>query len=157
MVATNLSSQRCAADMLETIPAVMRFLRAKVKDRAGINGSLPQIRTLGFLNRYPGASLSKVADHLGVSNATASAIVDRLVHKGLIERKEHPAERRFVELKLTQAGSHHFQDLHLKASSELSAVLSYLPDAKVAQIIETMSILKSLFNEQTQHPSKESR
>ncbi|MFX4639379.1 helix-turn-helix domain-containing protein, partial [Acinetobacter baumannii] len=74
--------------MIETIPAVMRFLRTKVKDHAGSSTSLPQIRTLGFLSMNPGASLSKVAEHLGVSNATASAVVDRLVQKGLVERKE---------------------------------------------------------------------
>ena len=147
MVATDLSSNRCAAEMIETIPAIMRFLRSKVKDHAGASASMPQIRVLGFLNENPGASLSKVSEHLGVSNATASSIVDRLVHKGLVERREHAAERRFVELKLTPDGDRQFQELHFHASSELSAVLKDLPDAKVAQVIDAMNTLKNLFQD----------
>ena len=162
MVAADLSSNRCAADMIETIPTIMRFLRSKVKDHAGSGASMPQIRVLGFLNQNPGASLSKVSEHLGVSNATTSSIVDRLVQKGLVERKEHPAERRFVELKLTSQGNRQFKELHLHASTELSAVLKDLPDAKVTQVIDAMNILKTLFSEQdsreeTQITAKESR
>lgn len=147
MVATDLSSNRCAVDILETIPVVMHFLKAKVKDHAGTNASLPQIRVLGFINMHPGASLSKVADHMSISSATASSIVDRLVQKGLIERKEHPTERRFVELNLTPEGKQHFKELHLYASTQLSALLKKLPDTKVNQVIDAMNTLRSLFSQ----------
>lgn len=155
MVAADLSPNRCAEEMLETIPAVMRFLRARVKDQAGNSASLPQIRVLGFLSLHPAASLSKVADHLGVSNATASSLVDRLVQKGLVERREHAAERRFVELKLTSEGNQQFKELHLYASAQLTTLLKELPDAKVTQVIDAMNILKDLFSEQDQTTNKQ--
>jgi DNA-binding MarR family transcriptional regulator len=132
---------------MDTIPSIMRFIRNQVKSHAGNSASLPQIRILGFLSANPGASLSKVAEHLGVSNATASAIVERLVQKKLVERKEHPEERRFVELKLTSEGVSQFQKLHLHASSQLSELLSDLPAQKVAKVIEAMNILKEIFGE----------
>ena len=59
----------------------------------------------------------KLAEHLGVSSATASATVDRLVQRKLIERSEHPHERRFVELKLSKLGTVHFQELHQYAAA----------------------------------------
>ena len=145
MVATDLSSSRCAVDILETIPVIMHFLKTKVKDYAGTNASLPQIRALGFINMHPGVSLSKVADHMSISNATASTIVDRLVQKGLVERKGHRTERRFVELNLTPEGRQQFQQLHLHASNQLSDLLKELPEDQLSQLIAAMDTLKMVF------------
>jgi DNA-binding MarR family transcriptional regulator len=48
--------------------------------------------------------VSEVGDHLGVSNAAASQMVDRLVQQGLLERVESPADRRMKQLTLTARG-----------------------------------------------------
>lgn len=42
----------------------------------------------------PEASLSALAENLGVSRPTASVLVDRLVQRGLVARGTDPAERR---------------------------------------------------------------
>jgi DNA-binding MarR family transcriptional regulator len=147
MVATDLSAKRCAVDILETVPVVMHFLKAKVKDYAGTNASLPQIRALGFIKMHPGASLSKVADHMSISSATASSIVERLVQKGLVERKDHRLERRFIELNLTPEGKKQFNELHLYASSQLSDLLKELPDAQLANLLEAMKTLRTVFEQ----------
>jgi DNA-binding MarR family transcriptional regulator len=41
---------------------------------------------------------------LGVTNAGASQMVDRLVQNGLVERSEDPFDRRVKQLKLTERG-----------------------------------------------------
>ena len=48
--------------------------------------------------------LHRIAEHLGVSNAAASQMVDRLVGMGLLERSEDPDDRRAKALALTEKG-----------------------------------------------------
>ena len=47
---------------------------------------------------------------LGVTNAAASQLVDRLVQNGLIERSEDPLDRRVKQLKLTTKGKEIIQE-----------------------------------------------
>jgi DNA-binding MarR family transcriptional regulator len=100
-----VSPETCASLVIETVPRVNRCLRAEMRRQGASGLSLPQFRALGFLQREPGASLSAVAEHLGVSRSTASAIADRLVRAGLVDRAPDPAERRRVALTLTPAGA----------------------------------------------------
>ena len=46
----------------------------------------------------------ELADHLGVTSAAASGIVDRLVSRGHVERRPHAADRRRTQVVLTDSG-----------------------------------------------------
>lgn len=46
----------------------------------------------------------ELAQHLGVSSAAASGIVDRLVTRGHVERKPHTEDRRRTQVVLTDSG-----------------------------------------------------
>jgi DNA-binding MarR family transcriptional regulator len=46
-----------------------------------------------------------MAEHLGVSNAAASQMLDRLVEQGLILRSEDPNDRRGKRIDLSEKGS----------------------------------------------------
>src|SRR5215211_5109443 len=87
---TVVTPELCAREVMETVPLVMRFIRAEVRSRRAPSLSVPQLRVLTFLSRTPGAPLSSVAEHLGVARSTASAIVDRLVRRKLVSRTVHP-------------------------------------------------------------------
>jgi MarR family transcriptional regulator for hemolysin len=45
-----------------------------------------------------------LGDHLGITNAAASQLVDRLVNLGLLERTEDPRDRRGKQLTLSAKG-----------------------------------------------------
>ena len=81
-------SKQCAAKVMETIPLVMRFIRADMRDRKATELSVPQFRTLAFLDRNPGASLVQLSEHLGVTCATASANTQRLVERNLDKTRD---------------------------------------------------------------------
>jgi len=50
------------------------------------------------------SGVSEIGERMGITNAAASQTVDRLVHMGLIIRKEDPDDRRAKRLELTQVG-----------------------------------------------------
>ena len=59
-----------------------------------------------MLNRNQGASLSEVAEHVGLTLPSVSKMVDGLVTRGLLTRATDPGDRRRLTLSLTPAGAH---------------------------------------------------
>lgn len=72
-----------------------------VARRAGISDT--ELVTLEHLAREQ-IGPAEVARRLEVSTAAATGIVDRLVSRGHVERRPHPADRRRTELVLTESG-----------------------------------------------------
>src|SRR5690349_2776005 len=106
------SAEACAALMMETVPSVMRTIRAEMRHRRPCDLSVPQFRALAFIRRHPGASLSDVAEHLGLTLPAASTLVDNLVARDLISRAPNPENRRRVTLTLTPPGQAAFAAAH---------------------------------------------
>ncbi len=144
---TKAATERCAREVVETVPLVMRFIRTEMRRQSGPFLSVPQLRTLLFLSRCPGADLSSAADHLGVSRPTASAIVNRLVHQGLVNRTGHPEKRRFIILTLTRTGFQRLQRAREAACALVASVLAHRPSAELRKVMEGIALLGKAFKE----------
>lgn len=148
MLTPELTPEQCAAEVIDAVPLVMQFIRAEMRRQGGTKLlSVPQFRALRFLSQHPGASLSDLAEHLGVTRATASSTVERLVRRGLIERVEHHQERRRNVHTLTPVGSEHLQQARNVAQSQLAGVLAELSEAKLLQVAEGATLLKEVFKD----------
>ena len=66
--------------------------------------SMTQINVLFHLHYGGQCGVSDLGEHLGVSSAAASQMVDRLVGMGLLQRSEDPDDRRVKHLALTAKG-----------------------------------------------------
>ncbi|GAB1538537.1 hypothetical protein NUACC21_11990 [Scytonema sp. NUACC21] len=141
------TSQDCAAKVMETIPLVMRAIRSQMRDRGSTTLSVPQFRTLAFLDRNPGASLSDLAEHLGVTRATASATIERLVQRTYVHRNDHPQERRRIVLNLTEPGKHHLQQARNQTRAYIADLLNNLSEEEILQIEEGLILLKHVFEQ----------
>jgi len=141
-----------ATKVMETAPLVMYFLRRNARRRSKAV-SIAQLRVLACLNNCPGSSLSQVAESLGVTNATASALIDRLVRNGLVDRSDDPRERRRVILSLTPAGKEQFLAVRQLGLAEIADLLADLPARKLEQINDGVSVLREVFS----HPDSNGR
>jgi DNA-binding MarR family transcriptional regulator len=139
------TADQCARDVMEVVPVVMRVIRAEMRLRGGQFASVPQLRALGLAHRSPGASLTDVAVHLGVTPATASVLVDRLVRRGLLHRHPHPDERRRISLSLTREGSQHLRAARTATRRRLAETLEALPTSDRAAISAGVSLLRQAF------------
>jgi DNA-binding MarR family transcriptional regulator len=147
MAASRTTPDACAHAVMETVPMVMRFIRAEMRRHGAPLLSVPQLRALAFLHRNPGACLFHVADHLGVTRPTASVIVDRLVRRGLLARSEDPRERRRIVLTLTPKGRRLLEQARSATRSWMAGVLAPLSRATLRQIEEGVSLLGSAFKQ----------
>ncbi|MBR8840041.1 MAG: MarR family transcriptional regulator [Stigonema ocellatum SAG 48.90 = DSM 106950] len=139
------TSQECAAKVMETIPLVMRMIRTDMRVQGSTTLSVPQFRTLAFLDRNPGASLSELAEHLGVTRATASATIERLVQRNFVHRNNDPEERRRIVLNLSEPGRQHLEQAREQTRGQIAHLLNQLTEGQILQIEEGLTLLKQVF------------
>lgn len=147
MLSTQLTSEQCAAQVMEVVPKVMRFIRAEARRQQEPFLSLSQLRVLAFLDRNSRASLSEVADYLDVSRSSMSAMIERLVQRGLVNRIEDPQERRRVILTLTATGVEHLHQVSDATCSQVAGVLAGLSEAQLHQVMQGMALLEDVFKD----------
>lgn len=66
--------------------------------------STSQSAVLFYLKRRGGASMGDLAAAVGLKITSASGLIDRMEKKGLVSRRRSAADRRAVEVALTQSG-----------------------------------------------------
>jgi DNA-binding MarR family transcriptional regulator len=80
--------------------------RRHVRDpKSGARVSIAQVSILDHLDAASPTMLTDLAAHLGVTPATMSIAVGRLVDAGYVTRVLDPADRRKLQLRLTDAGA----------------------------------------------------
>jgi DNA-binding MarR family transcriptional regulator len=141
----SISSEQCAVELLEAVPLIMRSIRSKMRDLRDSDTSVPQFRILAYIGRHPGASLSDVANHVGITPPSASHFVDDLVSKRLAKRKTNPRDRRHIVLALTPSGKAKMQKVRKAARTHLAGRLNAIPPAQRQNFVKSMQVLHKIF------------
>jgi DNA-binding MarR family transcriptional regulator len=149
--------ESCAREVLEVVPAVMRFIRDQVRHRRAAGLSLPQFRTLTFLSRVQDSSLSAVAGHLGLTLPAMSRLINGLVADGLVRRQTVATNRRQIALTLTAQGRAKLEKVRSEIRRQLAGWLRVLsvPEQKTVQ--RAMRMLRNVFGPQTATEGKTGR
>jgi DNA-binding MarR family transcriptional regulator len=91
--------------------------------------TMPQLRVMLILWREGPARMSELASGLGVTLATATGVVDRLVEKGYIGREGLPGDRRVVICRLSGEGQEFMKALWLSGRMQIGRILGVMtPD-----------------------------
>jgi DNA-binding MarR family transcriptional regulator len=139
------SAGECAAEILETVPAVMRFIRTQMRRHRGPELSVPHFRTLLFLRRNGGASLSALAEHLGLSLPATSRSVESLVRRDFVARRIPRGNRRRVALSLSARGRRTVAAARQATEHRLAEVVGTLPAGEHAAIQRALRALREKF------------
>jgi DNA-binding MarR family transcriptional regulator len=135
---------QCARELLEVAPFIMRAIRTEM--RAGSRDlTVPQFRALAFVCRNPGASLSDVAEHMGLTLPSMSKLNDGLVARKLVTRVTATADRRRIVLGPTPRGRALLETRRAATRARLAERLASLPPADRAAVIDAMRALQPVF------------
>jgi len=134
----------CAREILETVPLVMRVIRAEMRRHRTPELSVPQFRTLALLGRQAGISLSETAEHIGLTLPAMSHLIDGLVARSLVARDASPVDRRRIRLTLTAAGRSVLAAAHRSAQAGLAFRLAGLSPAERETVARAMRVLRSV-------------
>jgi DNA-binding MarR family transcriptional regulator len=151
------SPKHCAAELLETVPHLMRVIRTNVRNQHGPELTMPQFRALAFLGRNRCAMLTDVSAFLGLSLPAASKLVDGLVSTQLASREPHAADRRRISLALTPAGRLKHEAVVQAAREFLARKMRHLKPTERATVWRAMKILHEAFADAPDEEHKRSR
>jgi MarR family transcriptional regulator for hemolysin len=135
----------CAGEILNTVPRIIQSLRVKMRGGRGPDLTVPQFRTLIFFGVRPGAALSAAAEHVGLTPPSMSRLVDGLVLRGLLSRRESPKDRRRVAIELTASGRTLLEAAREATLAIFASGLSALPEAEISGIARAMRSLRRVF------------
>ncbi|KQU80771.1 MULTISPECIES: MarR family winged helix-turn-helix transcriptional regulator [unclassified Rhizobacter] len=138
-------ASRVAAEVLSVVPDVMNAIRMGMRGNLDAGLSVPQFRCLGFIGRHAACSISDVAGFLGVTLATASSMVDRLVRAHYVSPTTAQADRRRTELRLSAEGKSLLDGIRRGARADLAKTLSDASPAELAVVMQGLAILKARF------------
>lgn len=141
MAATPLS-RRCAEDVLDVLPGAMDAVRASMRLQLAAGLSVPQFRCLNFILLHGGSSLGELAAFLGVTLATASAMVDRLARAGHVRSAAAAGDRRRVALDITPAGRSLLDEVRAGSRRDLAERLGARPAEELETIRNGLAALK---------------
>ena len=137
----------CAHEVLDVVPLAMRLIRKKLREHGAQFLSVPQFRTLLFISSNKGASLSEVADHIGLTLPSMSALVDGLVTRNFVVRRTRPEDRRRVDLTLTERGETTLRSARNATQDYLKVRFSGLSESERGTILKGMKILRRILSE----------
>jgi DNA-binding MarR family transcriptional regulator len=137
----------CAHEVLDVVPVAMRVIRKKLREHGTQLLTVPQFRTLLFIGSNKGASLSEVADHIGLTLPSMSALVDGLVTRNFVIRRAHRDDRRRVDLMLTERGETTARSARDATQDYLKERFSGLSETERITIVKGMRILRQIFSE----------
>ena len=107
----------------------------------GSGCSMSQLGTLMIIHKRGTSAVSDIGEALGVSNAAASQMLERLLQEGLIFRTEDPEDRRVKQIKLTEKGFEMLEGSMQARHSWLKNLAAGLSAAEKEKITEALQIL----------------
>jgi DNA-binding MarR family transcriptional regulator len=117
---------------LRRIVKALHTYSQEVRSRYGLTA--PQLWALKTLLRDDRLPAGQLARALAVNQSSISALVDRLVARGLVRRIRRRSDRRFVELALTPRGRSLAAEAPDAAQGRLLHALEGMPAARVHTI-----------------------
>lgn len=94
--------------------------------------TLPQMVALHTLRHHRELSVQGVQEALRLSASASSALIDKLVEKGFVDRRENPVDRRQKQLHLTPAGEELLERMARSRAQEFTAAVQVIdPELRV--------------------------
>ncbi|WP_322487951.1 MarR family transcriptional regulator [Chloroflexus sp.] len=88
--------------------------------------SMSHLRLLGLLVPDRELSMRELAEALGITPPSLTALTRRLVQNGLVERRPHPDDSRITLLALSEAGHKLHRDLETERLGHMTRLLAGL-------------------------------
>jgi len=105
--------------------------------------SLVQLSVLAVLETQGPLPMSRLAETLDVSDASATGIVDRIERRGYVERRHATDDRRIVLVVLTDRGKGVFLDMQEQRRKRLALAGEELSDEELAGLLTGLRAMRA--------------
>lgn len=105
--------------------------------------SMSNLGAIFYIHRFGTCGVKEIGEHLGVTSAAVSQMLDRLVEQGLIGRSEDADDRRVKRIELTKRGQEVFEEGLKARGSWIDFVADQLSQEEKETISTSLGILIS--------------
>jgi DNA-binding MarR family transcriptional regulator len=119
--------------------------------------TLRQFAVLAAIAEQPGLSQSDLVRATGIDRSTLADLMNRLVKRGLVDRKESPSDGRAYSVLLTPLGVTTLKNATQHARAADAAILDLLPRAKRRSFLGTLTKLSKLAEEAAEKAERHAR
>lgn len=102
----------------------------------------PQFGLLAFLWQQDGLTQVELSEQGQIDRTTIGGLVDRLEKIGLVERRQHPKDRRAYQIYLTELGKELEEPLSACAARSLEKITKGLNQQEVNELRRMLEILR---------------
>jgi DNA-binding MarR family transcriptional regulator len=124
--------EEVADGFLELFPT---FFRKTMREASHPAGRFDPSRiVLRAVQKHGPIRMSVIGRHMGISKPYMTALVDKLISEGLVERVPDPEDRRVVMVRITEAGRQDIRDFMKRARETFIRSLSALNSEDIATL-----------------------
>lgn len=141
----NDSVAACAAAVMDAGLLVSRFVRAELWRHKPEGLTIAQFRGLAYVNAYADCAPSELADYLMLTRPAVTRLVDELVRRKLVARREDAADRRRQSLSVTPSGRRMLDSHFVLVRRLVAERLASLSASEQERIRSAMALLAPHF------------
>jgi DNA-binding MarR family transcriptional regulator len=131
---------------------VARLMRKRFEQKALTSGlTRSQWQAIVYLSKNEGIHQSALAELLEIEPITLTRILDKLVDRGLIERRQHDTDRRIWLLFLREAARPLLADLQPLAEATRAEALMGVCEADRDRLVHTLNCMKTNLTAANRH------
>jgi len=110
-------------------------------DAACCEVTVAQCHALLEIGGNSGITLIDLASALALDTSTISRTIESMVRDGLVERKAHPHDRRYIRLTLTKKGQKKYNEINRTYDLYYKDIFTGIPEEKQIEIVENIQLL----------------
>lgn len=135
---------------------VREFVFSVLSTFGDLDLSLPQVATLLLLDEEGELTIKQVTDIVGRSVSATSRLLDQLVERGMVSRREDEHDRRVKRVAITEKGRTLIATLEQRRADVQIAVMEYYSAEEQATITRAIALLAEAGQRRSQHEHPES-
>ena len=128
-------------DLMSAVPSLMHALFHDI-DFIELDKPInrTQRKVLIVIDRLPGVTMTQISQMTGLEKGSFTAVADKLIDLGLVQRERDPQDRRKVLLRPTPQGASITRQLIQNAESHLETKLSRLNESERKDLMDAFGV-----------------
>ncbi|MFY9605882.1 MAG: MarR family transcriptional regulator [Thermoplasmata archaeon] len=145
-----------ADDFMDLLPTFFRRI-SREEARPGARKFDPSHFVLRAALKHGPIRMSEIGRHIGVSKPYMTALVNKLISEGLVERVPDPGDRRVVNVRITDAGRDAVKQLTRRTRETVIKNLSSLDPEDISTLHELMKNIRGIVSKLEQDETSKCR
>ncbi len=108
------------------------------------NPSSSEFRVMLFLLRRNSQPISTIGGMLGISKPNMTAVIDKLIADGYVERKPNMEDRRIIDISITVAGRRYMETCRAEARESMKKRLATLSPGEIDTLYDSLENIRTM-------------